>query len=293
MNKILILLLFISISNLCFSQIPNSGFESWTPVGAYENPDSWGTMNNLTASYDVFTATKGTPGNPGSSYLKLTSQTIGADVINGIAVSGVLDSLTQQPKSGFAFSLRPQSFTGKWQHMIYGSSQGSLSVVLTRWNTGANSREIVATANHTLGGMVMSWGSFSINFTYQSGEFPDTCIIVLKSSGSAPSQNDYLWVDNLTFAGSVAGISENIENASLLSAFPNPANNEIELSFTKAFSGSRLMITDMIGKTVYQQTISGKTFKINTSDFANGLYLCNIINEYNVKITVAKFTVQH
>jgi hypothetical protein len=293
MSKLSNLLIFIFISNICFSQIPNSGFENWTNMGAYENPDSWGTMNNKTAISGIYTATKGSPGNPGAAFLKLTSRTVGSDVINGIAVSGVLDSISQLPKSGFAFSLRPQSFVGNWQHMIYGSSQGSLSAVLTRWNTGLDKRDTVAIAKKTLSGMAMSWAAFTINFTYQSGEFPDSCIIVLKSSGATPTQNDYLWVDNLSFTGSVAGISETDEITSFINAFPNPANSEIEFSYEKAAMGDRLIITDMFGKTVYEQTISEETLKINTSNFANGMYLCNIINKFNVKSTVGKFTVQH
>jgi hypothetical protein len=250
-------------------------------------------MNNKTAISGIYTATKGSPGNPGAAFLKLTSRTVGSDVINGIAVSGVLDSISQLPKSGFAFSLRPQSFVGNWQHMIYGSSQGSLSAVLTRWNTGLDKRDTVAIAKKTLSGMAMSWAAFTINFTYQSGEFPDSCIIVLKSSGATPTQNDYLWVDNLSFTGSVAGISETDEITSFINAFPNPANSEIEFSYEKAAMGDRLIITDMFGKTVYEQTISEETLKINTSNFANGMYLCNIINKFNVKSTVGKFTVQH
>ena len=112
MAKIINTILFAFTANFCFSQIPNSGFENWTNMGAYENPDSWGTMNNKTAISGIYTATKSSPGNPGSAFLKLTSRTIGTDVVNGIAVSGVLDSISQLPKSGFPFSLRPQSFIG-------------------------------------------------------------------------------------------------------------------------------------------------------------------------------------
>ena len=102
-------------------------------MGTYENPDGWATLNDLTTMSGIYTATKGTPGSPGSSYLKLTSQTIGPNVVNGIAVSGVIDQVTQQPVSGFAFNQQPASFNGKWQHMIYGTSQGSINVTLTRW----------------------------------------------------------------------------------------------------------------------------------------------------------------
>lgn len=55
------------------AQLPNPGFETWTNMGTYENPDGWATLNDLTTMSGIYTATKGTPGSPGSSYLKLTS----------------------------------------------------------------------------------------------------------------------------------------------------------------------------------------------------------------------------
>ncbi len=282
------------IANSCFSQIPNSGFENWTSMGSYYNPELWGTMNNTTASFAIFTATKGTPGSPGSSYLKLISKKINSAIVNGIAVSGILDSITQTPKSGFPFSLRPQSFTGKWQHMIYGSSQGSVSVLLTRWDTTFNIRDTVAIANQTLSGMDMSWTNFTINFTYKSGTFPDTCIIVLKASGINPSQEDYLWVDNLAFSGSVAGISESDNKIFSLNTFPNPANNEIEFTCSKSFYPDyRLIISDMTGHEIFKKSINENSFKINTSGFANGTYIYKLVNSFDVQCPFGKFTIQH
>ena len=61
-------------------------------------------MNNMSSIASVYTAEKGTPGSPGTAYLKLTSKMVGPAVMNGVAVSGVLDSMTMMPKSGFAFA---------------------------------------------------------------------------------------------------------------------------------------------------------------------------------------------
>src|ERR1035437_10128853 len=209
--------------------IPNNGFENWTSMGSYDNPDSWGTMNNTTATSGIFTAVKGIPGNPGNYYHQLTSTTVGASVVNGIAVCGKLDSISLQPISGMAFTLRPLNFTGKWQHMIYGSSQGSVSVKLTRWDSGLNQRITVASANRTLSGMVMSWASFTIPFVYSDGMFPDTCMIVLKASGTSPAEYDYLFVDNLAFTGSNVGIENNEIQLNNISVFPNPSNNLLQV----------------------------------------------------------------
>lgn len=284
--SILCCALFSGIAN---AQIPNSGFENWTTVGSYVNPDGWGTMNNTTAIASVYTATKGTPGSPGAAYLKLTSKTVSTTVVNGIAVSGVLDSITMMPKSGFAFNTRPANFTGKWQHMIYGSSQGSIQVTLTRWDTGLNQRITVATANQTLSGMAMSWANFTIPFTYLDGNNPDTCIIVLKASGSAPTNNDYLWVDNLAFSGTVTGIEKYDSFLSNMIIYPNPSTESVTLNLNlKSPQQITIEITDLTGKLIRSRnvgTLQGETIQtINVSGIAKGTYLVRVVGEQATEI---------
>lgn len=265
-----------------FAQIPNAGFENWSTVSTYSVPDGWGTLNN---TYSVQTVTKGTPGSPGASYMKITSKTMGATVIGGIAVSGVLDSMTMQPKSGFAFNQRPASLTGKNQFMIYGSSPGSLGVTLTRWDSGTNSRVVVASGNitHSPSAMVMSWGTFTVPLTYLDGNNPDSCIIVLKASGSNPTNNDYLWVDNLAFVGTVTGINEKQAAINGLSVFPNPVNTDLNVSFTsKESQNTSLELYNVTGAKVYTEklgnTIGNVSHKIDASGFAKGVYILKVIS---------------
>jgi len=276
-------------SGAVMSQIPNFSFENWTTVGSYSNPDNWGTMNNTTAGASVYTATKGTPGSPGTAYLKLTSKTVNTTVVNGIAVSGVLDSITMMPKSGFAFSQSPANFTGKWQHMIYGSSQGSLQVTLTRWDTGLNQRVTVATANQTLSGMAMSWANFTLPFTYTDGNNPDTCIIVLKASGSAPTNNDYLWVDNLAFSGTVTGIEKYDSFLSNMNIYPNPSTESITLNLNlKSPQQITIEITDLTGKLIRSRnvgTLQGESIQtINVSGIAKGTYTVRVVGERGIEV---------
>jgi hypothetical protein len=278
-TNILSILLFISASY--FAQIPNSGFENWTSMTGYEVPNGWGTMNHATATGSVYTATKASPGNPGSFYMKLTSRTIGSVVVNGIAVSGQLDSVTMQPKSGFAYTQRPANFTGRWQHMIYGSSQGSLMASLTRWDSGLNQRVAVATASVTLSGMAMSWANFTIPFVYSDGGYPDTCIIVLKASGSNPTNNDYLWVDNLAFVGTVAGTIEQDGLLSMLSVFPNPANDKLWLNVSVKYpSETSVNITDVTGRTIISKDLGliygEKSEFVNISEIPAGIYFVRV-----------------
>lgn len=290
MKKVLLAMIFsVLITKSSFSQIPNYSFENWTTVGAYEVPNQWSTLNNTTAGSGVYTVTKATPGNPGSYYMKITSKTVGAGVVGGIAVCGVLDTISMLPKSGFPFTLQPVSFTGKWQHMIYGSSQGKVTAILTKWNVVLNKRDTVAIATQTLSGMAMSWANFSINFNYLSGSIPDSCIIVLKSSGNTPTNMDYLWVDNLAFSGSVAGINEEPNIINKMFVYPNPGSDNLIVSIDlKNTAPTRLEMADIQGKVVFAKDLGilqGEfTQNIDVSAFVAGSYFVRIITDQGTEI---------
>ena len=124
-KNIFTLIVLIALAIRTFAQIPNNGFENWTSMGNYSIPNSWGCLNDMTASKGIYTCEKGTPGDPGNYYLKLTSKTVtGSGVVPGIAVCGTLDQTTKKPLKGFAFNQRPVSLTGNWQYMVFGSIQG-------------------------------------------------------------------------------------------------------------------------------------------------------------------------
>lgn len=281
-----IAVLTASIKNI-FAQIPNSGFETWMSMGTYENPNGWATANDFTTSSGVYTAEKGTPGSPGSSYLKLTSKTIGSTVVNGIAVSGAINPITLQPVAGFAYNQQPANFTGKWQHMIYGSSQGSIDVTLTRWDATMNTRIVVATANKTLTGMAMSWSNFTIPFVYSDFQAPDSCIIVLKASGSNPTNQDYLWVDNLSFTGSVAGLNEQ-SLFSEISLYPNPTVEKFMLNVnSKETQSISYELINLDGKILFSASADIKeglnSFLIPTMELPKGNYIVRIISHSNTQ----------
>jgi hypothetical protein len=278
-----------TISVTAFAQIPNPGFENWTAVGTYSVPNGWGTLNNTTTLAGVYTVTKATPGSPGASYMKITSKTVATSVVGGIAVSGVLDSMTMMPKSGFAYNMRPANFTGKWQHMIYGSSQGSIQVTLTRWDSGLGMRMPVASGNVTLSGMAMAWANFTIPLTYTDGNNPDSCIIVMKASGSVPTNNDYLWVDNLAFSGVVTGIENQESLLSNVSVFPNPSAELINVNLNlKSEQKVSLELIDMLGKVITVKdlgTLQGDSKQsINVSGITKGTYVVRVVTEKGTEV---------
>ena len=252
-------------------------------MGNYENPAQWGTMNNTTKLASVYTATKGTPGVVGSAYLKLTSKTTPAGVANGIAVSGKLDSMTMLPKSGFAYTQQPANFTGSWQHMIMGSSQGAISVTLTYWDAMTNMRKTVGTATQTLSGMAMSWATFSIPFTYVNSHVPDTCIIVLKASGANPTNGDYLWIDNLAFSGTATSVENHCGFVNSIDVYPNPSSENISVDFnTEKAENLKIQMIDLNGKLIREAdlgSVNGNVkYSLSADGIAKGTYFINVIS---------------
>ena len=286
MKKLLTTILMAFAISTTIAQIPNGGFETWTSGGSYVNPANWDQLNVMTAPMSVYTATKGTPGNPGASYLKLTSKNVSTmGVMPGVAVCGVLNHSTFQATSGFAYTQRPQSITGNWQYMAYNNDSGFVSVYLTKWNTAMNMRDTVAMVVQNLSGMVMAWTPFSIDLMYMNGSTPDSAIIILSSSGPTPSANSYLYVDNLAFSGNVAGIKENQSEVAAINLFPNPAGNELKISFanSKSSSGS-IEIFDILGK---------KVKSINNIDFTKAVIDVSDLNKgtYYIKVNTSKTTI--
>ncbi|PBQ32773.1 hypothetical protein CNR22_13650 [Sphingobacteriaceae bacterium] len=299
-NYFILLVSAVCISSAAIAQIPNAGFETWTNMGTYENPNGWSTLNTKTTTQSIYTATKGTPGSPGNSYLKLTSKTIGLSVVPGIAVSGKLDSMSMQPISGVPYTQRPASFTGKWQHMIYGSSQGSLMVLLTRWNATTSMRDTIAHGLRGLSGMAMSWANFSFALNYMDSlNYPDSCIIVLRASGSNPANNDYLWTDNLAFTGTVAvvqptvnttGLNENTKKNLALTLYPNPAQDHVTVNYSiNSAQEVSVQIIDVSGKVVKDMhapnAIGLNVLTIETTKLAKGVYTLKLKTDTTVTST--------
>jgi len=288
MKKLTTLFLAILYSTLIMAQIPNSGFENWTG----NEPEGWDNLNSLTSTLSIYTCQKGTPGNPGASYIKLITKTVPlVGVVPAIALSGKLDKTTFQPKSGFAYNQRPTAITGNWQYMAYNNDQGFIAIAFTKWNTITNNRDTLSTTYYLLPGMVMSWGSFNIPITFTSPSNPDTCLIVLSASSvSSPVANSYLYIDNLNFSLQTS-VKENNNAIGNLKIYPNPVMEElkIELPENKNYTVFKFSIINSLGEIIQNSTNMHQN-RIKTSNLPNGIY--QIIIEINGKQYVSKFIKQ-
>lgn len=276
-----IILVFAFISAKAQSVIPNAGFENWTSMGSYNNPDNWGTLNDFTAPLGVYTCVKGTPGAVGTAYLKLSSKSVlGIGVVPAVAVSGEIDINNFTAASGFAFSDRPQSLTGKWQYMANGSDHGYIAVLLTKWNTANNTADTIAYMYYQLPGMVMSWANFTLPLTYISGNYPDSAMIAFSASGTSPVAGSYLYIDEIAFYGSVQGVKDH-PHTSGIKIYPTPAKNTLNLDFNsmtlKSFS---IQVFDITGKLLKKDEFSSErsSVSVDISGLPNGFYYLKLLS---------------
>ncbi|MES1181545.1 MAG: T9SS type A sorting domain-containing protein, partial [Flavobacterium sp.] len=71
---------------------------------------------------------------------------------------------------------------------------------------------------------------------------------------------------------SIRTASEDIE----MNVVPNPNNGVFELRFTNTIKDATLIITDMIGREVYNSAINTQRLTIDLSVHANGMYYVTI-----------------
>lgn len=294
--KTTITLFFSLFFMVSFAQVPNGGFENWTNMGTYSDPDNWATLNALTSIMGVATCEQGTPGSPGNYYMKLTSKDVpGLGVMPGIAFTGVLDVTTMEVKAGFPYTSRPGALNGKWQYMAYGADQGAVMAALTKWNSSTMTSDTIAMAAMPLPGMVHVWTNFTIPFVYFSSATPDTAIIAIMASGSdTPVANSYVWVDNLSFSGT-AGIEDDPSAAKFVLS-PNPATDKLAVNYNAEGTEQVIIkIYDINGRLVNEfmpgfSTRGENREVINLSGMSKGMYLLQMI--LGEKTTSSKFVIE-
>ena len=282
MKNILIILTINLFPLFVIAQIPNYSFEAWTNHGLYDDPDYWSSMNSATATFGQFTCEIGSPGNPGTSYLKLTTRDIpGLGVVPGIAVCGVLNTTTFQPVSGFSYMGRPESLIGKWQFMANGDDQGYISVLLTSWNQVKHLRDTIAFISQPLKGMQMSWKNFTIPLNYSLGSYPDSAIVFTSASnanGTIAANYSYLYLDSLAFYGNVEGLKQIIDENSF-SIYPNPAKESIVVKLNKPSQNPLMVeILNPLGQLLFSEKVEHcvNPIPVEINWLPNGIYIVRI-----------------
>jgi hypothetical protein len=142
-------------------------------------------------------------------------------------------------------------------------------------------------ANMTAG----STYSYTFNWTIPAGlELAKSKVNVMLISANCGEAQNGKWVSALPTA------VENVMDDALLSVYPNPSNDVLNIDFSlKAQSDVAISLQDITGKQVYTHTLVQKNgnqgFQINTANLADGVYSLSLRSSNGV--ISKKISVKH
>ena len=301
MKKLVLAVLFFLAVSFSFAQgvIPNGDFTLWssfqggTSTGNGDmDPNGWITTDSII--YNVLVL--GYPGNvirdathpagtttPYCMYLSNKNFNLPGGVKKvpalAIAGSGKID-MGFHITGGYPFTERPDSMVWWMQYShTFNGDTAQILVLLTKWNTGTNSRDTVGVLDKKY--MAGAIGTQADTITYRAYGNPDTCMLLIRTSLTFPTVDTTSWmrVDDFMFKGVDTthapnpGAVREVNKTSLgISVYPNPANSEINISLSENTSGT-LSITNIIGQKVQEIKLDRQISRIDVSKLEKGVYI--------------------
>lgn len=170
-----------------------------------------------------------------------------------------------------------------------------IDIMLTRWNTGTNSREIIARVVRSGVYTDFSWQTFSYPFTYfNTLVSPDSCFIAISTSINAGfNVGTTLSVDNFAFEAPNGISASNAKNTST-SVYPNPVKTNATIIFElRKDSKVSLQISDVTGKVIdtynFERNAGIQHEQLNVENLKSGIYFYEIKSADDLK--TGKFSV--
>ena len=302
MKKLSLLLLVTLIFNSKIASaqnLINAGFENWTNVIIFNEPTGYVSSNY----FSIILGSGGLPranvsksagikhgGNFAAkleSYAQNTGDSLG---VPGLIITGSLDIASATINPGFPYVGRPAELRGFYKYAQgLSTDSGTALVSLMKRNILTGQQEAVAIGIGVFSNKT-NFSEFSVPLFYASNEIPDTAIIVFSTTSTLSTDSaaltsapvgSILYLDDLSFFGSVAAGLESIDALLQVNTYPNPSSDLVNITFVQKVAGAgQLMIRDLTGKLIYQQEIqlaAGKNeIPVATKDWDSGLYLYQI-----------------
>ncbi len=178
----------------------------------------------------------------------------------------------------------PAASTWDVQYCVYNDANGTrkIGTLINKSCTAENNWIIPCYQNQKYDVRYNSMGEFGMGNDTLAVSITDQNIHIQTPNGNynmsfGPNNpNTNTFVFTTTTCANATGINDNgTLNAKL---FPNPTSGIIQLD-VEAFSGKSIAISDIAGKTLFQQSLNSNTTTIDCNTFAEGIYLLRIIGE--------------
>jgi len=272
-NFTIVLSVLIAMTIKTNAQIPNSGFENWTTVGSYENPNGWINCNGNGNGIPITQSSDHYPANVGTSSVRMENYAAGATT--GCSTMGFVNTALYLGYNGPSFPIigHPTNFCGYYKFLPQNNDTMTIGCAL--YLNGA----MVAYAYLTTTNTVSNWTSFTIPFSsYTTADSANIGLSAFYSLNYTSAQgNSILYVDNLSFDNLITSVSGQTSENNTFSFYPNPASNIVNLSIEDSNNEDlTLSIYNVIGTLVKSETLKQNTLQINIGDLSNGVYMVSL-----------------
>lgn len=281
-------------------QVPNGGFENWNDS---INPIGWNTLaNGFGPQYSYFAKkdTNAMTHVEGLASLMMKTDSVfvpSASILRSFVGLGTINVAQGAPVfSGTPFSRKPDTLYMAYAY-IPGAGADSATVQINL-RQGSTSLFTAGTKLFYLppapqGGFL----AFPLTGLYSGTGTPDTLNIVFKS-GKSSTGTEYgstLWVDDVHFNDTVAVVNgiNDIRTAAAVNAYPNPANNTINVVVAQSETGSTIQMADLTGRVVYTGILSNISNAIDVANLPTGIYAISIRSNDHLTIYKGKISVAH
>jgi hypothetical protein len=270
-NFTIIFVVLIAVSVNSYGQITNNGFENWTTLDSYDNPDGWVTYNQLSTG-SFYSCTKSTdhyPESIGNYSMRLENNTSLTQMTGGWGMA-ITNAMNYPIKPSFPIVGHPNSLTGYYKY--YSANDDSLFIRIMLFENGT----VKAAGSFLSNITTTSWTPFSIPISsYSSADSATISIIAFypHSATAIPKGNSVLYVDNLSFDNFITSDHMQTSEKSLFTIYPNSASTII--SITSNGEGV-LTIYNTIGAVVKTEHLTQSQQEVNISNLPCGVYTVHV-----------------
>lgn len=185
-----------------------------------------------------------------------------------------------------SFFLTPSDSTlHNWTIQDFSSSSDSLSYF---WDFGDNSSSTLASPSHTYS----SVGMYTICLTVSSGTCSDTyCETAFVDTTINGSGILSVNVQKMM----ITGLAKKTKKQTLISIFPNPAKDELNISYPFKNENYIIQITNTLGQTIINKTmedLSNNNLNLNIEELNNGVFFIQIKSSSGESLSKARFIKQ-
>ena len=301
--KNLLILFFSCIVGSAFAQaqIPEGGFNNWTPfsLNSYSEPTGgwWTTLNTLSTLGGPVTVSPSTDVHSGAYAAKLETKQWGTLLLSGLLVSGKFINAAPFIKQGQPFTDKPSRFKGWYKFAPVSGDSAAIVAILTKFNTTSGKADTVASTVNVIKNTTSAYTQFDFKLDYRIANMnPDTIKIVFVSSADGANMKGQngstLLIDDISLEYAT-GLQEILMPDFNIEAYPSPASDQVLLKFNTSNSEQLFcQVYSIDGHLMLSFIPSGNEHRFDVTEWPQGTYLVQARTR-DALVSSSKFQVVH